>query len=204
MGQRLVVNIYPSDEEDAILSLYYHWGAYSSSSVYQVSKILDVLMNENECDLDDVNSIRKNILKLCELEGGGIYGGKDGEEWGRIKKLYPNITPKKDYIDRNDGLIAFTPEGIKALNEWSEGTVYIYIDEENVCNGVIWAVDEDWENEMLDEDDEPFKIEENEYVEVDFCPADCSWNDIFKLYDTIANNNILYVEYDGTFFDFRE
>ena len=204
MGQRLVVNICSSDIEEPILSLYYHWSAYPSSSVYQVTKILDVLMNSDECNLDNINSIRKNILKFCESEGGGIDGGKDGDEWKRIKNLYPNITPKEDGIDRSNGIIAFSSKGISEQNSWSEGTVDIYLDTEEVSNGVIWEVDYEWENELLDDDDNEFEIKDDEYIEINFSPSECTWDELIELYGILENNDINYIKYDEAFYDFRE
>lgn len=125
MGQRLVINI--EKNEKVIAAIYYHWSAYTSSALYETKKVID-------CIYDHKNETQEEMLlrliKHLEKNGGGIRGAD--KEFDYIKALYPNEQFKTENYSRNDGLIALSKDGISALQSWSEGDVFINLDEDRV------------------------------------------------------------------------
>jgi len=125
------------------------------------------------------NTIEDKALRLircAELLGGGV----DCDDIDYVKKKYPGIIFKEDYISRNNGLVAISPKGIKELKKWSEGDVNIYLDDETIGGGpgivsnIFTIIDEaryeewyqddenskdfdNWKNELPTE---PFNLEE--------------------------------------------
>lgn len=138
MGQRLVITVKQNNEE--IAKLYYHWGAYSSSSADQTSSLINFIENAREEDPDE--DIKRILLRFVQSEGGGINGGdtKDSEEWIIAKTLFPDLELERD-PNRNNGLISFTDQGMESLQYWSEGDVYVDLSERRVTNYVNWTYD---------------------------------------------------------------
>ena len=130
MGQRLVVTVNYCEEE--IVKIYYHWSAYTESALMETKQILDELLDEN----NNIKDLKLRLIRFCERNGGGIKNGKDSDEWKYIQSVYPNETFKEDNISRNYGLIALSEEGMADLQNWSEGDVYINLDEGEVNFGV--------------------------------------------------------------------
>lgn len=130
MGQRLVITINQYGED--IAKLYYHWSAYSLSALQEARDIINVLYDDENEEKD----LRLRLIRFCENNGGGIDGGENSEEWKRITEMYPNEVFKKDNISRNYGLIALSKEGMENIQTWSEGDIYINLDEDEVINYV--------------------------------------------------------------------
>ena len=152
MGQRLVVTITQNGEN--IAALYYHWSAYTLSSLYETRDILNVLYDDD----NDEKDLRLRLIRFCEKNGGGIDGGENSDEWNYIQSRYPNEEFKKDGISRNNGLIAISEKGIDEMLSWSEGNVCIDLDEDNVDNSVYsYYADIDYYNDDHSEWDDEFK-----------------------------------------------
>lgn len=45
MGQRLVISIKQHNEE--IAAIYYHWSAYTASSIYEIAQLVDFYMSDS-------------------------------------------------------------------------------------------------------------------------------------------------------------
>ena len=133
MGQRLVVTVTNCGEN--IAKIYYHWSAYSLSALEEAKDIINALYDD-ECKEND---IRLRLIRFCEQNGGGIKGGKDSDEWKYISQLYPNEVFKEDNISRNYGLIALSESGMENLQDWSEGDVYIEMDNDRIINYVNYS-----------------------------------------------------------------
>lgn len=132
MGQRLVVTVIKDSEE--IAKLYYHWSAYTVSALEETARIIDCLLDEE----NDTADLRLRLIRYVEGNGGCIQGGSESEEFERISQMYPGQKFSDDG-SRNYGLIALSEEGMTSLQDWSEGDVYVDLDNETITNDVFCA-----------------------------------------------------------------
>ena len=128
MGQRLNIEI--KENEKTLANAYYHWSAYTDSSLgltEHILKNIDFFKHEN-------NII--NAIRLLETTGAGLTF--------KEKALF-----KKDFADfeniefeectgRNDGLIAISESGIRDTRSWEEGRVEIDLTNKTVNFNVVW------------------------------------------------------------------
>ena len=145
MGQRLVVTVNRQGKD--LCKMYFHWSAYTIDALHETNRILECIYNgQDESEKD----LQLRLIRFCEEAGGGIKNGKDSDEWKHIQSAYPNVTFKADGISRNYGLIAISEEGMADLQSWSEGDVFINLDEDEVRFGVYgWYESfEDYIDEM--------------------------------------------------------
>ena len=165
MGQRLVITVNKNGED--IAKLYYHWSAYSVSALLETRDIINVLYDDENEEKD----LRLRIIRFCEKNGGGIDGGENSDEWKRITEMYPNEVFKKDNISRNYGLIALSEDGMADMESWSEGNVYIEMDEDRVINYVNCYYEDidEYNKQQLEYDDEfePLEIDEIPQINYD-------------------------------------
>ena len=141
MGQRLVTNI--KRDGQIILSAYFHWTGYSSSSFEMTSIMIDNIRNMPDAKI-------ANSLKLATtiFEGTDHHPTLELHERQRFEKTmdlkgYESLLSTSD---RNEGLIAVTPKGINELCDAGEVTVEIDITNETVINDLLYL------NEYTDEE----------------------------------------------------
>lgn len=162
MGQRLVVTI--ERNENAIAKLYFHWSAYTGDALYVTRDIIHCIYNhEHETD----RRMLLRLIRFCEERGGGIDGGKGSEAWKYITTTYPGETFKSDEISRSDGLIAIDEDSMDEMQGYSEGDVYINLDDDIVNFGVYAGyeeLDEYLEAMGDDEDLEGLTLEDIPYI----------------------------------------
>ena len=162
MGQRLVVTI--ERNENAIAKLYFHWSAYTGDALYVTRDIIHCIYNhEHETD----RRMLLRLIRFCEERGGGIDGGKGSEAWKYITPTYPGETFKSDEISRSDGLIAIDEDSMDEMQGYSEGDVYINLDDDIVNFGVYAGyeeLDEYLEAMGDDEDLEGLTLEDIPYI----------------------------------------
>lgn len=126
MGQRLVVTIEKNEKE--IAKIYYHWSAYTVSALYATKKIIDCIYNHTE---ETEKEMLLRLIRFCEENGGCVDMDDDEKELTYIQSLYPNETFKKTG-SRSNGLIALSEMGMADMQRYSEGDVYINLDDETV------------------------------------------------------------------------
>lgn len=139
MGQRLVITVHAFDED--ICSIYYHWSAYTTSAL---SEVRDLLGLEEDCT--DKKQLIHNIADHLMNSGGGMDELETDriKEWDALLKICPEFN-KEDYLkkqanrDRSYGLMAITPEGMKELMSWAEGTAIIDFDEQLIHFDVFYT-----------------------------------------------------------------
>lgn len=161
MGQRLVVSIQNNGKE--LATVYYHWGAYTVSALWETSKLARCIFNHKD---ETEEELKLRLIRFCEENGGGINANE--EEFAYIEKLYPGEVFKNEGYSRSNGLIDLSENGRRESHGWSEGDVEIYIDEERINNGVFgWFPDyetyceeirswgEDYEDEIMKFEDIP-------------------------------------------------
>lgn len=148
MGQRMVCTVKKNQED--ICKLYYHWSAYTVSALMETRDIIQWI---DECEDDD---LVLHLIRCAEQNGGGIQNGVDGNEWNYISRLYPDCAFKCEPINRNNGLIAVSEEGMAEMQRWSEGDVEIDIDSRTVNFTVFGGYDslEEYETERMDWDED--------------------------------------------------
>lgn len=138
-----------------------------------IDKTLKPLFDKNgNIDFSQIPDYTLRLIRICEYLGGGIRGGKPLEEsgdpeiceWDFINKKYPNEFFKPYMMDRNDGLIAVSEEGMDSFDQWSEGDMDIRLTEDPseclVYNSVFF--NEGTEEEQVREFNE---LEDDEKIE---------------------------------------
>ena len=158
MGQRLVVTI--ERNEQSLAKLYFHWSAYTGDALYVTRDIVHCIYNHKE-ETDREMLLR--LIRFCENRGGGIDGGEGSNAWKYIATTYPGEKFKPEGYSRNDGLIAIDEDSMEKMQYYSEGDVYINLDEDMVNFGVyagyenldeyleIMAEDEEFEGATLED-----------------------------------------------------
>lgn len=177
MGQRLVVTVKSTGED--LCKMYFHWSAYTISALIEVRDMMAEFQMETNSKEDAI----LYFIRYCEEYGGGIDGGMDGKEWNYITNKYPNYKFKSENINRNRGLIAISEDGMDEMQSWSEGDIYINLDEMTVHNELFWYYDDidEYNRELADREDESITL--NKIPEVgEICDFDLEDID-----DVIAN-----------------
>lgn len=131
MGQRL--NIQIQRGETILANAYYHWGAYTGSALERL-KTIHKKWDELSTEANDV--IR--AVRLLEATGAGLTQ----EELFNVDILGQGFVPGNVEVNRNDGLIAVSPEGIAETNDWAEGAAIIDLDDAMVSFDVFYAYDD--------------------------------------------------------------
>lgn len=195
MGQRLTIKIRKNNTD--IACIYYHWSAYSMSSMYEIKKVLDVIYDEDS----EIKNLQLRLIRAVESWGGCIDGGQDSDEFKEIQKMYPDETFKGDG-SRNEGLIALTCEGIESMEGWSEGPVTIDLNNNSITNYVHWEANykDDYLPRCEDWEEEPKKLEDIPDIGMNICDFDI---DKFDEVYTAMNSVDGYICRNGeTIFEF--
>lgn len=156
MGQRLVVTVKSTGED--LCKMYFHWSAYTISALMEVRDMMAEFPMETNSKEDAI----LYFIRYCEEYGGGIDGGMDGKEWNYITNKYPNYKFKSENINRNRGLIAISEDGMDKMQSWSEGDIYINLDEMTVHNELFLYYDDidEYNRELADREDESITLDE--------------------------------------------
>lgn len=138
MGQRLVTNV--KRDGKIILSTYFHWTGYTSSS-FELSSI----MIDNIRKIPNIKTISPLQLAARIYEGTDHNPALDEDERSRVNK-----EPGTEHLflpaDRNEGLICVTDEGIAESANAGEVTVEIDLDKGTVIHDLLWH------NDYIDEE----------------------------------------------------
>lgn len=155
MGQRLVVTVKSTGED--LCKMYFHWSAYTISALMEVRDMMAEFPMETNSKEDAI----LYFIRYCEEYGGGIDGGMDGKEWNYITNKYPNYKFKSENINRNRGLIAISEDGMDKMQSWSEGDIYINLDEMTVHNELFLYYDDidEYNRELADREDESITLD---------------------------------------------
>lgn len=184
MGQRLNIEIKCNDE--LIANSYFHWSAYTGSSIELVKEILNLY--------DDVvsNYSVQRAVSLLELTGAGIQE----EELQRVvldaDKDIQRLKFKRMSHNRNQGFIHVLQPDMDNTRDWDEGRVTIDIGDDTIIFDV------------LNIDTVEYLIEEYEWNEDDLpphvnldqlgCEMGAAWS--FDQFFTFVD---LYKEHPGGF-----
>lgn len=127
MGQRLVIlNSTPfvqTDDQLDTSAIYYHWSAYTDSAVVEITNLRDSV----EDYYDKYYNSTSNRLDFFNLACLNAISGVAPQYEESIKYIesLTNQPYDSSHVNRNDGMIGFTPTDIDHILDWSEGTVDI-------------------------------------------------------------------------------
>ena len=180
MGQRLNIEIRRKKDNKILANSYYHWSAYTYSSLKLANEIM-----ENIYDVIRNDKVRDEIkaIQLLQTTGAGLLE----QEYNLLNeedKTYCSLA-----TNRNLGLISFTEKGMEETRTWEEGRLTITIDFDNKeydfvgdKNRVDFEVYFPTSREEIEEDyKEELKSGEinlDEVVEFNFDLQDMDLNDI--------------------------
>ena len=193
MGQRLVIDLIQNDE--IVAAVYYHWSAYFGSTVGELAKLSRAILDKEKYGANRLLAVLKVLQEPTRnlrdgISRGGVSGGYENEkEMAMVKKLFPNYKLETDFVDRNEGLIAFTKEGIDDFHRWEEGHAEINLDTLEISNSVdldsfpFEFVDAVYEK---DDDEEYFSYAESGIIRINGHTStidafDCTCEEIIKL-----------------------
>lgn len=148
MGQRLNIE-FIDNEDNCVVNCYFHWAAYSSSSVNLLDLIISLWEEEKNTILADKPLDYQAISLLEQIGAGIIYS-----DLPEVK--YPEL--EKEAISRNDGLICITENSIEDTRSWEEGRVTINLLKETFDFNVFYSFTrEDLKDSFMEEDKQILK-----------------------------------------------
>lgn len=197
MGQRLNIEIKRRKDNKVLANSYYHWSAYTSSSLHLAEEIIE---NIYEVIRKEKVSDEIKAIQLLQTTGAGLME----DEYNKLNeedKKYCSLA-----TNRNLGLISFTDEGIEETRKWEEGRLTIDIDFDDkdydfygnknlVDFEVYFQIDEEEINESYEEEIKSGKLDLNNLTEFEFSLEEMTLNDIrlfMSKLDEIENNNGLF------------
>lgn len=197
MGQRLNIEIKRRKDNKVLANSYYHWSAYTSSSLHLAEEIIE---NIYEVIRKEKVSDEIKAIQLLQTTGAGLME----DEYNKLNeedKKYCSLA-----TNRNLGLISFTDEGMEETRKWEEGRLTIDIDFDDkdydfygnknlVDFEVYFQVDEEEINESYEEEIKSGKLDLNNLTKFDFSLEEMTLNDIrlfMSKLDEIENNNGLF------------
>lgn len=197
MGQRLNIEIKRRKDNKVLANSYYHWSAYTSSSLHLAEEII-----ENIYDIIRKEKVSDEIkaIQLLQTTGAGLMENEYNKLNEEDKKYCSLAT------NRNLGLISFTDEGMEETRKWEEGRLTIDIDFDDkdydfygnknlVDFEVYFQIDEEEINESYEEEIKSGKLDLNNLTEFEFSLEEMTLNDIrlfMSKLDEIENNNGLF------------
>ena len=177
MGQRLNVEVCYDGE--VLANAYYHWSAYTSTSVAILEDVIEAYNNRTE-----INPLRVAI-EILQHTGAGVNENERTRITDDKDGKYAGIE-FQDAVNRNEGVLAVTEEGIKETRRWEEGRVTVDIGTEEFTFDVMWHMsDEEYEDAR--ELGDAWKLSTVENTGFDFT-APCKFCDFDKVVKVIMDN----------------
>lgn len=225
MGQRLVIQNQINGE--SVNVIYYHWSAYTESSIEELKEfanrlsvnyknrsdsffamltdaggeLIEKLDNGSLTDNEKIDLF--NLMTYFSVSG---TGASDNDSLKYLSQFTSDVN--RQNVSRNEGLLAITEEDQEDTLGWSEGTLV-----------VDWVFDNhgypDFERTVFDFDDLFFRCEEDEYEEwygesIDQLPqnpystSDVPLSKIEQLQKDLENNAHAWRNDDNEIFTFIE
>lgn len=201
MGQRLIITVKNNGED--LAKIYYHWSAYTVSALWETSKLAACIFNHKD---ETEKELKLRLIRFIEENGGGIKG--DGYEFEYIRNMYPDETFKEDKYSRSNGLIALSERGMSELQDWSEGDIEIFIDEERINNTVFgyWNSCEDYNEEVQSwgEDYEDYLVKFEDIPDIGYDLGDIAIEDIDNVIAAIEAAREHIVRYGNEIYELVE
>lgn len=180
MGQRLNIEIRRKKDNKILANSYYHWFAYTYSSLKLADEIIENIYDiiRNDKVSDEIKAIQ-----LLQTTGAGLLE----QEYNTLNeedKKYCSLA-----TNRNLGLISFTEKGMEETRTWEESRLTITIDfddkeydfvgdKNRVDFEVYFPTSREEIEEYYGEELKSGKINLDEVVEFNFDLQDMELNDI--------------------------
>lgn len=180
MGQRLNIEIRRKKDNKILANSYYHWSAYTYSSLKLADEIIENIYDiiRNDKVSDEIKAIQ-----LLQTTGAGLLE----QEYNTLNeedKKYCSLA-----TNRNLGLISFTEKGMEETRTWEESRLTITIDfddkeydfvgdKNRVDFEVYFPTSREEIEEYYGEELKSDKINLDEVVEFNFDLQDMELNDI--------------------------
>ena len=123
MGQRLTIELYFPDQ--LVVNCYYHWSWYTESSLDLIQKIV----NANKTLTDTDHLIR--WVRLLEATWASLTQEEFDYAVANLDKSIHTQLKVWTHIDRNDWLIAISPESLEENLDCAENTASIKLNKDN-------------------------------------------------------------------------
>lgn len=209
MGQRLVITI--ESNKKSLAKGYYHWSGYTRSGLITANMAIAAFEKSLNRAMENITllaitdktltpEIIKDKIKLltaCYMlfaTDAGMQMTGEKSEQDVFNEIFPNMNHSVG-VNRNEGLVAITKEGMAGLQKWSEADVRINLDTKNISvAGLFFGVDnnDDEEEEYKNEDEKVMIIEEN----LDEIPFE-DLNQFVEKITTAINNKIYTFNNNG-------
>lgn len=162
MGQRLNIE-FNGEGGEMLANAYYHWDAYTSTSINHVRKILKFLdEHKDEKDLQ--------LLAIQALQATGAL--LQGSELEAVRPEIKALVDLDPASDRNEGLLCITQAGMDENHDAAEESLFIDLVNKTIDFGVIWKQDKQEYKEYEDEGDTKYKDLPRKYMELEEVPFD--------------------------------
>lgn len=186
MGQRLDIEIIKNGK--VVGNCYYHWSAYTLSSLIETSKVIenyDELIKQNLPDKVLITKMFENCTSYDFFTGVLNGAGLSEDSYEYMCNKYPEYEFRKA-MDRNAGLIGITEKDINNTRTWEEGHVTIDLDKQIIDAGLMidYCEIDEYEQDCIDYDEE-FNLDnipEFSFDNLDQIP----FNDLKKVIDKIS------------------
>lgn len=129
MGQRLIININDAASHERLLSIYYHWSAYTYSAMDEVNKITTKyveICNKHGCanPLQNIVNALQELSIACEAP-------LNEEEYNRREKELGIKIPDNDINpNRSDGLFCIDQKNMELNDDLAEGNVELNLEKD--------------------------------------------------------------------------
>ena len=183
MGERLNLEIRQGGE--LLANAYYHWSGYTRSALELVEMVLKEIPKIKE------STPVLKAIRLLEATNAGLTPQEKEYAQQNLEGFDPNQF--KDAINRNEGLISISEEGMTDTQRWEEERVTIDLDDQLIGFGACFMVED--KEEYCDEYEEA----EEEYEAIPVYSRDISEFDFNELQEvkqfveeTIASGHYKY------------
>lgn len=175
MGQRL--NLEVCYDGEVLANAYYHWSAYTSTSLRMLKKVLDAYKNRTEI------APLKVAVEILQATGAGVDKAEKASIAADTSGGFDGIK-FQDAKNRNEGLLAVTKSGIEETRYWEEGRVTVDISTEEFVFDVMWRMsDAEYEDGR-----EPGAASNLPDTKFNFLEP-CSFRDYSKFEEAVQNNS---------------
>lgn len=207
MGQRLVITI--ENNKKSLAKGYYHWSGYTRSGLITANMAIAAFEKSLNRAMENITLLaitdkiltpeiikdKIELLTACYMlfaTDAGMQMTGEKSEQDAFNEIFPNMNHSIG-VNRNEGLIAITKEGMAGLQKWSEADVRINLDTKSVSvAGLFLGIDNNDDEEDENEDEEVMSIEGN----LDEIPFE-DLNQFVEKITTAINNKIYTFSNNG-------
>ena len=147
MGQRLNLEIHV--ENQVVENAYYHWSGYTRSALELTRVVIEALSTVSETH----PTLR--AIRLLESTGAGF--ASDEREVALAQFPEEENLNFNQVLNRKEGIISITDDGISETRQWEESRVEIHLDEQLVKFNALFTCSENEFYEHYEYTEEEFQ-----------------------------------------------